>query len=175
LSQQLRPLPLLSSPPTLHPGRRDGQPSENSYDPLHALITGATPAILQKGVDKVKEIIQLAVETPESQNELKRMQLRELALLNGTLRDDEQFLRCKNCGSTMHRTWQCTDQKNFVNEATCDICGGHGHISADCRYKSGGAPSNVSFAIQTILQHPSKLLLLLLLRRCCSNDSSLFS
>lgn len=38
-----------------------------------------------------------AASIPEGQNELKRNQLRELAALNGTLRDDENQA-CQNCG-----------------------------------------------------------------------------
>ena len=38
-----------------------------------------------------------AASTPEGQNDHKRNQLRELASLNGTLRDDENQL-CQNCG-----------------------------------------------------------------------------
>lgn len=39
-----------------------------------------------------------AASIPEGQNELKRNQLRELAALNGTLRDDENQA-CQNCKS----------------------------------------------------------------------------
>ena len=40
-----------------------------------------------------------AASIPEAQNELKRNQLRELAALNGTLRDDENQA-CQNCKFT---------------------------------------------------------------------------
>lgn len=40
-----------------------------------------------------------AASIPEGQNELKRNQLRELAALNGTLRDDENQA-CQNCKRT---------------------------------------------------------------------------
>lgn len=108
---------------------------EFEEDPLFALIQSPDPEKLKKAVETVREVISMAIDTPEGQNELKRMQLRELALLNGTLRDDEQFLRCKNCGSTLHRTFQCTEKQNFVNQQTCTNCGGTGHVAADCRMK----------------------------------------
>lgn len=38
---------------------------------------------------QIQDILKQGVEAPEGQNDLKRMQLRELAALNGTLRDDE--------------------------------------------------------------------------------------
>jgi len=37
----------------------------------------------------IRDILRQGIEAPEGQNDLKRMQLRELAALNGTLRDDE--------------------------------------------------------------------------------------
>lgn len=43
-----------------------------------------------------------AASTPESANDHKRNQLRELASLNGTLRDDENQ-PCQNCGKIGHR------------------------------------------------------------------------
>ncbi|ORY12506.1 hypothetical protein BCR34DRAFT_297701 [Clohesyomyces aquaticus] len=43
-----------------------------------------------------EDIIETAASIPEGQNELKRNQLRELAALNGTLRDDENQA-CQNC------------------------------------------------------------------------------
>lgn len=54
---------------------------------------------------QIKEIIRQGVEVPEGQNDLRRMQLRELALLNGTLRENDGP-RCSNCGSNAHKSWQ---------------------------------------------------------------------
>lgn len=53
---------------------------------------------------QIKEIIRQGVEVPEGQNDLRRMQLRELALLNGTLRENDGP-RCSNCGSSDHKSW----------------------------------------------------------------------
>lgn len=41
---------------------------------------------------------------PEGQNDLRRNQLRELALLNGTLRENDGP-RCTNCGASDHKSW----------------------------------------------------------------------
>jgi splicing factor 1 len=68
---------------------------------------------------------------PEGQNELKRSQLRELAALNGTLRDDENQT-CTNCGGVGHRRYECPEQQNVTNNLTCRICGGQGHMARDC-------------------------------------------
>ncbi len=51
------------------------------------------------------------VEVPEGQNDLRRTQLRELALLNGTLREGDGP-RCTNCGAADHKAWQCQVRDN---------------------------------------------------------------
>jgi hypothetical protein len=90
-------------------------------------------------VNKAKELIHSVIETecphnrscfrrtnswqaasiPEGQNELKRNQLRELAALNGTLRDDENQA-CQNCKCppkfTTLLTWQAA--KSVIENTT---------------------------------------------------------
>ena len=52
-------------------------------------------------VDAAAQMIQdLLVPTDEARNEHKRVQLRELAALNGTLKDDQH---CYLCGESGHR------------------------------------------------------------------------
>ncbi|XP_041467707.1 splicing factor 1-like isoform X1 [Lytechinus variegatus] len=118
-------------------GRKDGQPLPGEDEPLHALVTANNAESVKKAVIQIQEIIKQGIETPEGQNDLRRMQLRELARLNGTLRD-EDMLRCSNCGSTEHRTWQCTEKQNITNNILCSLCGSAGHIAADCREKAIG-------------------------------------
>merc|ERR1719221_706919 len=79
-------------------GRKDGQPLPGEDEPLHAYVTATDPECVKKAVNKIKEVIQQGVEVPEGSNELRKMQLRELALLNGTLREDGAP-RCTNCGA----------------------------------------------------------------------------
>lgn len=43
------------------------------------------------------------------------------------------LLRCRNCGSPGHRSWECTEQKNVVSNIICTRCGGGGHIASDCK------------------------------------------
>ena len=47
---------------------------------------------------QITSIINDAIQSPDNTNELKKLQMRELALLNGTLRD-EDMLKCRNCGA----------------------------------------------------------------------------
>lgn len=84
---------------------------------------------------------------PEDQNDLRKMQLRELAMLNGTFREGEFGPRCSNCGATTHKAWQCPDKPNVTNTVICNNCGGTGHIARDCRTprnsgNADGAPGN---------------------------------
>ncbi|KAF4521627.1 hypothetical protein B566_EDAN006669 [Ephemera danica] len=115
-------------------GRKDGQPLPGEDEPLHAYVTANNPESVKKAVDQIKEIIRQGVEVPEGQNDLRRMQLRELALLNGTLRENDGP-RCSNCGASTHKSWQCPDKPNITNSVICSTCGGAGHIARDCRQK----------------------------------------
>lgn len=124
-------------------GRKDGQPLPGEDEPLHAFITAGNPECVKKAVDKIKDVIRQGIEVPEGHNDLRRMQLRELAQLNGTLRETDGP-RCTNCGSTEHKSWLCPDKPNITNNIVCSSCGGAGHISKDCRSKrpgQGGPPS----------------------------------
>lgn len=70
-------------------GRFGRLPQQGDGEPMHAIIEAPSEAMLKKCCDKIHQIIKVGLECPDGQNELKRMQLRELASLNGTLRDDE--------------------------------------------------------------------------------------
>ncbi|KRT80481.1 K Homology domain containing protein [Oryctes borbonicus] len=118
-------------------GRKDGQPLPGEDEPLHAYITATNPECVKKAVERIKEVIRQGVEVPENQNDLRRMQLRELAQLNGTLRENDG-LRCNNCGATDHKSWLCPDKPNVTNNIVCSSCGAAGHIARDCRQKRPG-------------------------------------
>lgn len=118
-------------------GRKDGQPLPGEDEPLHAFITASTPESVNKAVEKIKEVIRQGIEVPEGCNDLRRMQLRELAQLNGTLRETDG-MRCSNCGSSEHKSWLCPDKPNVTNNIVCSACGGAGHIAKDCKSKRPG-------------------------------------
>ncbi|ORX69979.1 eukaryotic type KH-domain (KH-domain type I), partial [Linderina pennispora] len=111
--------------------RRDDMHIPGADEDLHCLVQADSEEKVRKGVRIVQEIIQKACVTPEGHNDLKRNQLRELAALNGTLRDDEGQA-CTNCGALGHRRWECPEQKNVTVSLVCRVCGGKGHIARDC-------------------------------------------
>ncbi|XP_043217885.1 splicing factor 1-like [Amphibalanus amphitrite] len=118
-------------------GRRDGLPMPGEDEPLHALVSSLSPECVERAVARISEIIRQAVELPDGENDLRRSQLRELALLNGTLRDQDGQ-RCINCGADNHKTWQCQDKPNVTNNIVCTSCGSAGHVSRDCRQQRCG-------------------------------------
>ncbi|KAK5987954.1 Branchpoint-bridging protein [Cladobotryum mycophilum] len=76
----------------------DSYTTDNLQEPLHCLITAGS----QQKVDEAKELIQGVIETvvstPEHANNRKRQQLRDLAIMNGTFRDDENDLQRNQVG-----------------------------------------------------------------------------
>ncbi|KAF1985281.1 eukaryotic type KH-domain (KH-domain type I) [Aulographum hederae CBS 113979] len=76
-------------------GRSDAAHTSNQEEDLHCLIMADTEEKVNKAKQLIHNVIETAASIPEGQNELKRNQLRELAALNGTLRDDENQA-CQN-------------------------------------------------------------------------------
>uniref|UniRef100_A0A1I7V4P6 Branchpoint-bridging protein n=1 Tax=Caenorhabditis tropicalis TaxID=1561998 RepID=A0A1I7V4P6_9PELO len=111
-------------------------PGEN--EPLHAYVTGTDMSVIKKACEKIKQVISEATALPDN-NELRKLQLRELALLNGTFRPEDlaNGARCSNCGSDEHKSWECPDAPNVTNQIKCINCGAFGHISKDCKNPKG--------------------------------------
>ncbi|BEI83025.1 hypothetical protein CcaverHIS002_0308930 [Cutaneotrichosporon cavernicola] len=112
--------------------------ANDEEDDLHCVVTGDDEVKVKACVMLINKVIETAASTPEGQNDHKRNQLRELASLNGTLRDDENQL-CQNCGEKGHRRWECPQQRVYSANVICRLCGGAGHMARDCRGR--GDPS----------------------------------
>ncbi|WOO77406.1 Branchpoint-bridging protein [Vanrija pseudolonga] len=118
-------------------GRSDAFANDED-DELHCVVTADDEQKVRTCVQLINKVIETAASTPEGQNDHKRNQLRELASLNGTLRDDENQL-CQNCGEKGHRRWECPQQRMYSANVICRLCGGAGHMARDCRGR--GDPS----------------------------------
>ncbi|KAM7538556.1 hypothetical protein Aperf_G00000047503 [Anoplocephala perfoliata] len=106
--------------------RRDGMPIPGEDEPLHAFVSAATPESCQKAVEKIESIIRQGIEVPEGENDLRKAQLRELALLNGTLREHEGLARLRAMAEA---------QNIATNKIQCSMCGGFGHLASDCKLR----------------------------------------
>ncbi|KAJ3482038.1 hypothetical protein NLI96_g7250 [Meripilus lineatus] len=110
---------------------RPEQYAEDAEEDLHCLVTADSDDKVAACVRMINKVIETAASTPEGQNDHKRNQLRELAALNGTLRDDENQI-CQNCGGVGHRKYDCPEQRNFTANIICRVCGSAGHMARDC-------------------------------------------
>ncbi|KIW25377.1 branchpoint-bridging protein [Cladophialophora immunda] len=118
-------------------GRSDAAHTSNQEEDLHCLIMADTEEKVNRAKALIHNVIETAASIPEGQNELKRNQLRELATLNGTLRDDENQA-CQNCGQIGHRKYDCPEQRNFTANIICRVCGNAGHMARDCPDRQRG-------------------------------------
>ncbi|XP_059645492.1 splicing factor-like protein 1 [Cornus florida] len=114
---------------------RLGQKRDLKFDPaenedLHVLVEADTQDALDAAVGMVEKLLQ---PVDEGLNEHKRQQLRELAALNGTIREDEF---CRLCGEPGHRQYACPARMStFKSDVLCKICGDGGHPTIDCPVK----------------------------------------
>ena len=102
-------------------------------DDLHVLISGET----EEDVDLAEKLVrELLVPIDDELNVHKQKQLRELALINGTLREEPN---CTICGQKGHQQFECTNRRMSYSMANvvCAICGDASHVTADCKYSQG--------------------------------------
>eukprot|EP00600_Ochromonadales_sp_CCMP1393_P007531 CAMPEP_0174968102 /NCGR_PEP_ID=MMETSP0004_2-20121128/7942_1 /TAXON_ID=420556 /ORGANISM="Ochromonas sp., Strain CCMP1393" /LENGTH=579 /DNA_ID=CAMNT_0016217287 /DNA_START=15 /DNA_END=1754 /DNA_ORIENTATION=+ len=115
---------------------RAGKNNDNDEE-LHVFISGEDEAGVEKACKMIEDLLR-----PEDEglNEHKQKQLRELALINGTLREDEF---CPVCGERGHRQFECPHRARSFKAAgvKCAICGDLSHPTRDCPQKNEG-PTN---------------------------------
>jgi splicing factor 1 len=120
-------------------GRRNGVAMEGDDEPLHVLITGDDPAAIDAAAEMVESML---VVIDDEKNVHKQNQLRELALLNGTLKDEDW---CHVCGEKGHKDFECPKRFALGNRSRvvvkCAICGDASHPTRDCvmRPQEGGS------------------------------------
>lgn len=99
-------------------------PNLSSGDDLHVLITSDSLDNIAKAIKLTNEVMEKAISSPVGQNDLKRGQLRELAILNGTLRETKPY----NPEQQQRRRPMGLD----VTQIICLNCGKVGHYARDC-------------------------------------------
>merc|ERR1719253_125840 len=118
-------------------GRRNGAQMDGDNEPLHVLITGDDPTAIDAAAEMVESML---VVIDDEKNVHKQNQLRELALLNGTLKDEDW---CHVCGEKGHRDFECPRRFGLGGRAKiqvkCAICGDTSHPTRDCTMGPGGA------------------------------------
>ncbi|KAK9670498.1 hypothetical protein RND81_13G205400 [Saponaria officinalis] len=106
------------------------KPDLGENEDLHVLVEADTQESLEAAAAMVEKLLQ---PVDEVLNEHKRQQLRELASLNGTIRDEEY---CRLCGEPGHRQYACPSKTTtFKSDVLCKICGDGGHPTIDCPVK----------------------------------------
>lgn len=111
--------------------KRDLKPDPSENEDLHVLVEAETQEALDSAAGMVEKLLQ---PVDEVLNEHKRQQLRELAALNGTIRDEEF---CRLCGEPGHRQYACPSRgSTFKSDVSCKICGDGGHPTIDCPVKN---------------------------------------
>ena len=67
--------------------RSDGSVAGGMDEPLHCMVMGDSETAVRRAIDLIRQVVDKAASSPEAEAEMKQNQLRELAMLNGTLRD----------------------------------------------------------------------------------------
>jgi len=88
--------------------RTSGRPDESENDETHVLITGEDKSKVDSAAVMVEKLM---VPVDDATNEHKTKQLRELALINGTLRDD---IVCRVCGQRGHKLFEVSAQPAHI-------------------------------------------------------------
>ncbi|KAL7612307.1 splicing factor-like protein 1 [Lactuca sativa] len=125
--------------------KKDYKPDPSENEDLHVLVEAETQESLDAAAGMVEKLLQ---PVDEVLNEHKRQQLRELAALNGTIRDEEY---CRLCGESGHRQFACPSRNStFKSDVLCKLCGDGGHPTIDCPVK-GSTGKNMDDEYQNFL------------------------
>jgi splicing factor 1 len=106
-----------------------GRPQPGEDEPMHVYVQGER----QDDVDRAARMIRELLRPDDAKiEEHKQEQLKQLALLNGTWREE---IRCRVCNEPGHRIFDCPQRSGswVAANVVCEICGESTHITKDCR------------------------------------------
>ncbi|CCE73202.1 Piso0_000229 [Millerozyma farinosa CBS 7064] len=101
----------------------------SSEDDLHVVVTSDSQQKIAKAIKLTYEVIDKAISSPVGRNDLKRDQLRELAILNGTLRETKPYVPEEH-----QSRWSRPGLD--ITQIVCKICGKVGHFARDCKFNN---------------------------------------
>jgi hypothetical protein len=118
-------------------GRISKDMHEAETEDLHVYVTGDEPSGVAAAEAMVRELLK---PLDDEANAHKQDQLRQLALINGTLRDEEF---CSLCGEKGHKQFECPHRaaSHQIAGVKCGICGDQSHPTRDCPFKKDGGAS----------------------------------
>ncbi|KAF4506311.1 hypothetical protein G6O67_006409 [Ophiocordyceps sinensis] len=122
-------------------GSRSRAAADHLGEPLHCLITSPSLHNVNKAKELVQDVIATAASTPEHENDRKRQQLCDLAVINGTFRDDEN-LGAQNSTSAS-RLITFTDGASSVDEPST--------ASSQLKAQPHGVDDSVDVEIERLL------------------------
>lgn len=105
-------------------GKGFGDPSE--AEELHVLVEADNQRALNAAMAMVEKLL---IPVADENNEHKKAQLIELAKMNGTYKDQNTCLLCKEQG---HRQYACPLKDSSFN-AACDTCRSFDHPTSKCK------------------------------------------
>ncbi|OVA14091.1 RNA recognition motif domain [Macleaya cordata] len=115
-------------------GQKKPDPSDN--DDLHVLVEADNQKSLDEAVGMVEKLL---IPVDKGMNDHKRAQLKELAKINGTLKDENL---CRVCGEEGHKNYACPNQSSSFS-SSCNRCC-RSHLSFTCPFMAPTLGSNVT-------------------------------
>ncbi|KAK9291429.1 hypothetical protein L1049_019376 [Liquidambar formosana] len=104
---------------------------------LHVLIESKNRKAVDAAVVMVEKLL---IPVENGMSEHKAAQLKELAKLKGTYKDENM---CSVCGEQGHKQYACPRlESTFKIAISCDTCGGNDHPSATCPFTVSPHASN---------------------------------
>ena len=125
-------------------GRNKTKADATDNEDIHVLITADDQTKLDAAAALIAPLL---VPVDETANTHKSAQLRQLAEINGTLRDDTH---CRLCNQLGHKQFACPQRRG--PNVRCARCNATSHVTADCTADAADAESEYNNFIKSMTQ-----------------------